>query len=124
MQEAVTSTIQHAAGAKAAISLAYGDCDLQAEVSDAGGADAASIVGTAAASANCTGHGLLCPRQRLRVYSAAPVMGAALCVAAIPTMTLRQTMALSGERRPDNKQPQAVVWEFGMERAMTFEPPF
>lgn len=121
MQEAVTSTIQHAAGAKAAISLAYGDCDLQAEVTDAGGADAASIVGTAAASANCTGHGLLCPRQRLRVYSAAPVMGAALYV---PTLTLRQAMALSGARGPDNKQPQAVAGEFAMERAMTFEPPF
>lgn len=48
-------------------------------------------------------------------------MGAALYVATAPTMTLRQTMALSGERRPDNTQPQSVAWEFAMERATTIE---
>ncbi|MFF1442169.1 sensor histidine kinase [Streptomyces sp. NPDC058295] len=63
VQEALTNTMKHAAGARAAVTIAYGEADLGVEVTDTGGAP-----GTP--SGTGTGHGLLGLRERLAVYGA------------------------------------------------------
>ncbi|WP_405625465.1 histidine kinase [Streptomyces sp. NBC_00016] len=63
VQEALTNTMKHAAGARAAVTIAYGESDLGVEVTDTGGAPGAPA-GTG------DGHGLLGLRERLGVYGA------------------------------------------------------
>jgi signal transduction histidine kinase len=61
VQEALTNTVKHAAGAAATVSVEYGTDELRVEVTDTGGTPSA-----AAASGN--GHGLVGLRERLAVY--------------------------------------------------------
>lgn len=62
VQEALTNTVKHAAGARADVLLVYGDDDhLRVEVTDTGGTP-----GPSATTGN--GHGLLGLRERLTVY--------------------------------------------------------
>jgi signal transduction histidine kinase len=61
VQEALTNTVKHAAGATAAVTLEYGEDHLRVEVTDSGGRPSAS-----AATGN--GHGLIGLRRRLAVY--------------------------------------------------------
>jgi signal transduction histidine kinase len=61
VQEALTNTVKHAAGAAATVSVEYGTDKLRVEVTDTGGTPTA-----AAASGN--GHGLVGLRERLAVY--------------------------------------------------------
>jgi signal transduction histidine kinase len=61
VQEALTNTMKHAAGAAATVSVEYGTDELRVEVTDTGGTPTA-----AAASGN--GHGLVGLRERLAVY--------------------------------------------------------
>jgi len=61
VQEALTNTVKHAAGAAATVSVEYGTDELRVEVTDTGGTPTA-----AAASGN--GHGLVGLRERLAVY--------------------------------------------------------
>jgi signal transduction histidine kinase len=61
VQEALTNTVKHAAGAAATVSVEYGTDELLVEVTDTGGTPSA-----AAASGN--GHGLVGLRERLAVY--------------------------------------------------------
>ncbi|MET8164512.1 histidine kinase [Streptomyces sp. NPDC005329] len=63
VQEALTNTMKHAAGAHAAVTIAYGDADLGVEVTDTGGAPSAR-------AATGAGLGLLGLRERLDVYGA------------------------------------------------------
>jgi signal transduction histidine kinase len=64
VQEALTNTVKHAAGASAKISIEYGPSLLRVEVTDTGGAPSASAgVGN--------GHGLIGLRERLAVYGGA-----------------------------------------------------
>lgn len=60
VQEALTNTVKHAAGATAAVTVEYGADHLRVEVTDTGGAKAA---------ATGTGRGLIGLRERLAVYS-------------------------------------------------------
>jgi signal transduction histidine kinase len=61
VQEALTNTVKHAAGATAAVLIEYGTDQLRVEVTDTGGTP-----GTSAATGN--GHGLIGLRERLAVY--------------------------------------------------------
>jgi signal transduction histidine kinase len=61
VQEALTNTVKHAAGAAATVLVDYGNDRLRVEVTDTGGTPTA-----AAASGN--GHGLVGLRERLAVY--------------------------------------------------------
>ncbi|MFP3988860.1 histidine kinase [Streptomyces sp. E11-3] len=61
VQEALTNTVKHAAGAQATALLAYDDDHLRVEITDTGGTPSAS-----AATGN--GHGLIGLRERLTVY--------------------------------------------------------
>ena len=61
VQEALTNTVKHAAGASAAVLIEYGGDALRVEVTDTGGVPAGP-----AASGN--GHGLIGLRERLAVY--------------------------------------------------------
>jgi signal transduction histidine kinase len=61
VQEALTNTVKHAAGATAAVLVEYGTDRLRVEVTDTGGTP-----GTAAATGN--GHGIIGLRERLAVY--------------------------------------------------------
>jgi signal transduction histidine kinase len=61
VQEALTNTVKHAAGANAAVLIEYGADQLRVEISDTGGTPGAS-----AATGN--GHGLIGLRERLAVY--------------------------------------------------------
>ena len=61
VQEALTNTVKHAAGATAAVLIEYGADQLRVEVTDTGGTP-----GTSAATGN--GHGLIGLRERLAVY--------------------------------------------------------
>jgi len=61
VQEALTNTMKHAAGAAATVLVDYGNDRLRVEVTDTGGTPTA-----AAASGN--GHGLVGLRERLAVY--------------------------------------------------------
>ncbi|MFE5602620.1 sensor histidine kinase [Streptomyces coelicoflavus] len=61
VQEALTNTVKHAAGARATALLAYDDDHLRIEITDTGGTPSAS-----AATGN--GHGLIGLRERLTLY--------------------------------------------------------
>ncbi len=61
VQEALTNTVKHAAGATATVLIEYGIDQLRVEVTDTGGTPGAS-----AATGN--GHGLIGLRERLAVY--------------------------------------------------------
>jgi signal transduction histidine kinase len=61
VQEALTNTVKHAAGARVAISVTYGPRDLRVEVTDTGGTPAAS-------ARSGSGRGLIGLRERLAVY--------------------------------------------------------
>lgn len=61
VQEALTNTVKHAAGASATVKVGYGAHQLQVEVSNTSGSPSAS-----AATGN--GHGLIGLRERLAVY--------------------------------------------------------
>lgn len=61
VQEALTNTVKHAAGATATVRISYGAELLRVEVTDTGGTPGAS-----AATGN--GHGLIGLRERLAVY--------------------------------------------------------
>ncbi|MDH6219223.1 sensor histidine kinase [Streptomyces pseudovenezuelae] len=61
VQEALTNTVKHAAGATARVKVEYGGDDLRVEVTDSGGSSSPS-----AATGN--GHGLIGLRERLAVY--------------------------------------------------------
>jgi signal transduction histidine kinase len=61
VQEALTNTVKHAAGATATVVLEYGDDRLRVEVTDTGGTP-----GSAANTGD--GHGLIGLRERLAVY--------------------------------------------------------
>ncbi|WP_117210527.1 sensor histidine kinase [Allorhizocola rhizosphaerae] len=63
VQEALTNTVKHAAGASASVLIEYGDDRLRVEATDTGGGPAVS-----AASGNGNGRGLLGLRERLAVY--------------------------------------------------------
>ncbi|MFH0177068.1 sensor histidine kinase [Streptomyces cacaoi] len=63
VQEALTNTMKHATGARAAVTIAYGEADLGVEVTDTGGTPSAR-------AATGDGHGLLGLRERLDVYGA------------------------------------------------------
>ncbi|MEU6352422.1 histidine kinase [Streptomyces sp. NPDC047072] len=60
VQEALTNTVKHAAGAAVSVTIAHGPTDLHVEITDTGGAPTASAAGD--------GHGLLGLRERLAVY--------------------------------------------------------
>jgi signal transduction histidine kinase len=64
VQEALTNTVKHAAGATATVRVEYGADQLRVEVTDSGGTPNAS----AGAGAG-NGHGLIGLRERLAVYS-------------------------------------------------------
>lgn len=61
VQEALTNTVKHAAGATATVLVEYGADRLRVEVTDSGGAPGAS-------AATGDGHGLIGLRERLAVY--------------------------------------------------------
>jgi signal transduction histidine kinase len=61
VQEALTNTVKHAAGASATALVEYGTDQLRVEVTDTGGTP-----GTSAASGD--GHGLIGLRERVAVY--------------------------------------------------------
>ncbi|MCO5985421.1 histidine kinase [Actinoallomurus spadix] len=61
VQEALTNTVKHAAGARVAISVTYGPRDLRIEVTDTGGTPTAS-------ARSGSGRGLIGLRERLAVY--------------------------------------------------------
>ncbi|MBS2963162.1 hypothetical protein KGA66_08905 [Actinocrinis puniceicyclus] len=61
VQEALTNTVKHAAGASAAVTVAYGEQELRVEIADTGG-----VPGESAATGNR--RGLLGLRERLAVY--------------------------------------------------------
>ncbi|MBB5958134.1 signal transduction histidine kinase [Saccharothrix tamanrassetensis] len=60
VQEALTNTVKHAAGATAEVVVEYGPDSLRVEVADTGGASSPSAVGN--------GRGLIGLRERLGVY--------------------------------------------------------
>ncbi|MDX3433528.1 histidine kinase [Streptomyces sp. ME01-18a] len=68
VQEALTNTVKHAAGARATAVLAYDDDHLRVEITDTGGPPSPS-----AATGN--GHGLIGLRERLTVYGGTLVTG-------------------------------------------------
>lgn len=61
VQEVLTNTVKHAAGAGVSVTVTHGAADLRVEITDTGGTPT-----TSAASGD--GHGLLGPRERLAVY--------------------------------------------------------
>ena len=61
VQEALTNTVKHAAGASSTVLVDYGAEQLRVEVTDTGGAPSAS-------AATGAGHGLIGLRERLAVY--------------------------------------------------------
>ncbi|MFC7482457.1 sensor histidine kinase [Luedemannella flava] len=61
VQEALTNTVKHAAGARAAVLVAYDADQLRVEVTDTGGTPGASAT-------TGDGHGLIGLRERLAVY--------------------------------------------------------
>jgi signal transduction histidine kinase len=61
VQEALTNTVKHAAGATASVLIEYGTDQLRVEVTDSGGTPGAS-----ATTGN--GHGLIGLRERLAIY--------------------------------------------------------
>ncbi len=61
VQEALTNTVKHAAGANAAVLIEYGTDELRVEVTDTGGTPSTS-------AATGDGHGLIGLRERLAVY--------------------------------------------------------
>ncbi|MCO6011709.1 histidine kinase [Actinoallomurus purpureus] len=61
VQEALTNTVKHAAGARVMITVAYGPRALRVEVTDTGGTPAAS-------ARSGSGRGLIGLRERLAVY--------------------------------------------------------
>ncbi|GAA4624863.1 histidine kinase [Actinoallomurus vinaceus] len=61
VQEALTNTVKHAAGARVKITVAYGPCELRVEVTDTGGTPAAP-------ARTGSGRGLIGLRERLAVY--------------------------------------------------------
>jgi signal transduction histidine kinase len=61
VQEALTNTVKHAAGASAAVRVEYGTDQLRVEVTDTGG-------GTSPSAAPGNGRGLIGLRERLAVY--------------------------------------------------------
>ncbi|MEV0399250.1 histidine kinase [Actinoallomurus sp. NPDC050550] len=61
VQEALTNTVKHAAGARVTITVAYGPRELRVEVTDTGGTSSAS-------ARSGSGRGLIGLRERLAVY--------------------------------------------------------
>jgi signal transduction histidine kinase len=61
VQEALTNTVKHAAGARVRITVAYGPRELRVEVTDTGGTSEAS-------ARSGSGRGLIGLRERLAVY--------------------------------------------------------
>ncbi len=84
VQEALTNTIKHAAGAAASVTVGYGGDWLEIEVTDSGGARSAH-------SRSGQGRGLIGLRERLAVYGgtldAGPVNGGYRIRARIPWRT-------------------------------------
>jgi signal transduction histidine kinase len=65
VQEALTNTVKHAAGASAAVTVDYAATHLRVEVTDTGGTPGTSRT---TGSATGTGRGLIGLRERLAVY--------------------------------------------------------
>jgi signal transduction histidine kinase len=65
VQEALTNTVKHAAGAAATVVVEYGADHLRVEVTDTGGAPHATA---ATGGVTGSGHGLIGLRERLAVY--------------------------------------------------------
>jgi signal transduction histidine kinase len=76
IQEALTNTVKHAAGARTAIDLSYGAADIRIGIANAAPPGAAPTMGTPQ-SAPGTGHGIVGMRERVSAFGGTLAAGPA-----------------------------------------------